>query len=150
MAASSNTRVMVYGSLKRGYGNHRLLERGKAEFKGLEVLRGPYRMVSLGGFPGVVREPDRTVNNHIIGEVYEVDVDTLHALDLLEGHPEWYTRQKVVGEHGHGKCWVYILPQSYLENETVQSGCWRPETGHEPNEEERAILGRNEDGAACA
>ena len=28
----------------------------------------------------------------MIGELYEVDLETLRAMDELEGHPTWYTR----------------------------------------------------------
>jgi len=28
----------------------------------------------------------------VVGELYEVELQTLHAMDELEGHPTWYTR----------------------------------------------------------
>ena len=28
----------------------------------------------------------------VVGELYDVDMDTLEILDELEGHPAWYTR----------------------------------------------------------
>lgn len=147
-SAMNKTRVVVYGSLKRGFGNHRLLDAPSTRFLGRDVITGPYVMVSLGGFPGVVEVEDKTVSNDILGEVYEVDVDTLHSLDLLEGHPEFYTRRKVRGTHVDGKLWLYFLPTSYLDNPRVESGCWRPEANHEPNNAEQDTF-RRERGAAA-
>jgi gamma-glutamylcyclotransferase (GGCT)/AIG2-like uncharacterized protein YtfP len=66
--------------------------------------------------------PDR--NAHIVGEVYEVDEDTLDALDALEGHPDWYCREKV--ETPWKKAWVYLMPEDgrYPSEAEVPSGCF--------------------------
>ena len=71
--------VFVYGTLKRGFRNHRFLE--KASFVGEAYTVMHYRMLD-GSFP-VLREsgPDRMP---ISGEVYDVDARTLIKLDDLE------------------------------------------------------------------
>ena len=72
-------RVFVYGTLKRGFRNHRFLE--KSGFVGEARTAAPYRMLD-GRFP-VLRDsgPDR---RPVSGEVYEIDAPTLIALDDLE------------------------------------------------------------------
>lgn len=79
--------VAVYGSLKKGFGNHRLLG-ATSEFIGTGITEPKYKMYSLGGFPGL-----HSGNDRIFVEVYLVDANkTLPNLDLLEGHPSWYKR----------------------------------------------------------
>lgn len=72
-------RVFVYGTLKRGFRNHRFLE--AASFVGEAYTAALYRML-VGRFP-VLRDsgPGRMP---VSGEVYEIDVPTLIALDDLE------------------------------------------------------------------
>lgn len=76
-------RVFVYGTLKRGFENHRLME--TATFVGKAHTLTPYRMLD-GEFP-VMRDagPDRML---VAGELYEVNARTLEALDELEGVAE--------------------------------------------------------------
>jgi len=74
--------VSVYGTLKEGWGNHRLLDKAP-------VSRG-YAMVdklSGVGFP-IVKLGD---NYKLYVEVYEVDKGELASLDSLEGYTEGCT-----------------------------------------------------------
>lgn len=119
-ARAEGIRVFVYGSLKRGFGNHRLL--ADAKFISEHSLTGPYTMVSLGGFPGVVCTPghERTIH----GELYVVDQTTLDSLDLLEGHPHFYERRKIV-QTPYKRAWIYLLSEGYCRgNNVVESGNW--------------------------
>ena len=81
----------------RGYGNHDIL-RG-AEYLGEAItFDGDYEMRDYGGFPAVYKIDD---GNWIKGELYSVDDKILAHTDRLEGHPDWYKREKVdvlVGE----------------------------------------------------
>lgn len=72
-------RVFVYGTLKRGFRNHRFLER--ATFLGEAYTVARYHMLD-GHFP-VLRDtgPGRM---QIAGELYDVDERTLVKLDDLE------------------------------------------------------------------
>lgn len=119
-------RVFVYGTLKEGHGNHAWYLAGNAgaEKLGRCYISGDYRMYSNGAFPIVTKGDDPSRVSHIVGEVYSVDEDTLDALDALEGHPEWYCREKV--ETPWKKAWVYLMPHSdrYPEEGRVASGCW--------------------------
>jgi gamma-glutamylcyclotransferase (GGCT)/AIG2-like uncharacterized protein YtfP len=88
-------RVFVYGTLKSGIHNHRLL--AHAKFIGYAITDQAYHMVA-GGFPIVLEGGDYAVK----GEVYEVDDATLRYLDYLEGYRDednpanMYDRRSIV------------------------------------------------------
>ena len=78
--------LFVYGTLRRGFRNHRLL--GDAPFFGTAKTKARFAMY-VSGVPYVVlREPV----SQILGEVYEVDGLLLAELDIHEGHPRFYLR----------------------------------------------------------
>ena len=102
--------VFVYGSLKKGFGNHRLLENSKYIAKGGTVSEG-FDMGSCGGFPGVTSGGEY----RIYGELYEVDDDTFERLDTLEGNGHFYEREEIdimsISQPAARvyKAWIYIL-----------------------------------------
>jgi len=100
--------LFVYGTLKRGFGNHDLLYR--ARFIGNAVTKHKYALYE-SGIPFVY--PFEEVSQ-IKGEVYEVDRETLECIDALEGHPFWYRRQQVpvILESGREvTAWIYFYPE---------------------------------------
>jgi len=112
-------KVAVYGTLRKGHGNHRLLE--SSEFLGEEKLPG-HGMVSLGGFPAVyTSENDK---KSVVVEVFKVDGEsTKKRLDMLEGYPSFYDRKLV--KTSHGDAWMYVI-ESYNEKSErqVEGGDW--------------------------
>lgn len=106
-------KVFVYGSLKTGFGNNRLLE--NSDYLGAATIHGPYLMVSFVAFPGIIKHvwPEGT----ILGELWEVDDRTLASLDLLESNGQFYLREKIPvtvwgnakGEKAEEEAWVYFL-----------------------------------------
>jgi gamma-glutamylcyclotransferase (GGCT)/AIG2-like uncharacterized protein YtfP len=109
-------KVFVYGTLKSGFGNHRLME-SRSTFITKDQIKG--LMVSLGGFPGVVHADDRCVK----GEVYEVTDDCLKDLDRLEGHPRFYKRTKVTTQNGL-EVETYIYQGEIKHRQVVETGDW--------------------------
>jgi len=109
--------VFVYGTLKAGHGNHRLLENSKLLHEA--TITG--KMVSLGGFPCVSTNGD----NQIHGEVYEVDDQTLGHLDHLESNGSFYTREIV--NSSKGPVWVYLIQDEgyYQTRPLIRNGVWR-------------------------
>lgn len=101
-------KIFVYGTLRRGYGNNRLLE-GQT-FLGEAYTRDPnFAMVSNGWFPYVIRQATDYYHDqpnaigHIWGELWEVDDEALARCDRLEGTPNHYQRHEwdftqIVGE----------------------------------------------------
>ena len=95
-------KVFVYGSLKRGYGNNNFLSDSK--FVGEDVTKdNNYNLFSFGGFPGVIKGGGEKV----LGELWEVDDDTLGHLDSLEGNGSFYQREIVPLESGE-EAYMYI------------------------------------------
>ncbi len=107
-------KVFVYGTLKKGFGNHRLLV--DSEKIGDRTL-ADHDIYAVSGFPGVVPGTDT-----VEGELYEVDSETLRRLDALEGHPHMYTRTEVVLSDGT-KAETYIW-QRAVRPETQLNGVW--------------------------
>lgn len=118
--------LLVYGTLKRGFHNHRLME--GAEYIGESNVPG-YIMYSLGGFPGVVHG-----KGHITGELYKITKDHLPRLDRLEGFdeklkPEYcmYLREKVriMSEVGTWNAFIYVYSGKVDRNRLIEDGVWR-------------------------
>jgi gamma-glutamylcyclotransferase (GGCT)/AIG2-like uncharacterized protein YtfP len=86
---SNRHRVFVYGTLKKGIHNHRLLE--NAEFIGRAYTVDGFKMYSVG-FP-VIRFSDD--GDPVYGEVYDVDDETLKRLDHLENEGVMYNRKEI-------------------------------------------------------
>ena len=112
------TRVFVYGTLRAGQPNHRLL-RGATAF-GAATTAEPFVMHDLGAFPAIVAGGATP----IAGEVYEVDADTLRALDRLEGYPGFYDRVEV-GLTDGTRALVYTMqPRQVAERPIIPTGDW--------------------------
>lgn len=79
--------LFVYGSLKRGFSNHRLLS--GASFVGDCRTARRYRLLVLGTYPALATEGDQQIQ----GELYLVNARTLSHLDAFEG--EAYFRGSV-------------------------------------------------------
>lgn len=95
------TVVAVYGSLRKGMGNHGLLE-GQT-FIGQTKTTECFAMYSLGGFPKV--ELNGAKVSRIVVELYDVDTRGLERLDCLEGYRgpsanNFYDRSEVMTDMG--------------------------------------------------
>ena len=95
--------LFVYGTLKRGARNHRLL--ADQVFLGAATTAARYRVVDLGPYPGLVRDAAGGVAVH--GELYAVSGCCLAELDDFEGVPELFTRE-LVEVDGRSGVWAYF------------------------------------------
>ena len=96
--------AFVYGSLKRGLHNHRVL--GDAEFVKSTVTKDKYYMYGMGSFPAVT---DKRKEAHIQGEVYSIDSLHLEDLDHLEGNGSFYKRKMVRLRGFPTPVWMYFI-----------------------------------------
>ncbi len=110
--------VFVYGTLKKGCCNHKLLENFepiKAKAPGIELHEGP-------GYPYAVRGDGTT-----FGELYFVDTKTLYKLDELEEHPHYYKREKtyviVFPSNKKIKAWIYLNDEG-VKWPKIEDGHW--------------------------
>ncbi len=116
--------AFVYGSLRKGLGNHRVIQGSEQQEDG--VISGKFRMRSLGGFPAIFKVPE-VEQTDIVVEVYEVSTDnTAMGLDMLEGYPSFYNREVVTLDDGR-QGWVYFIEgeSSYADRPLVIEGDWK-------------------------
>jgi gamma-glutamylcyclotransferase (GGCT)/AIG2-like uncharacterized protein YtfP len=73
--------IFVYGTLKRGGPNHRLIQ--DQRFVAQVMTQPLYRLFSLESYPGLIESASE--GRSIEGEVWEIDESLLPALDRLEG-----------------------------------------------------------------
>lgn len=115
-------KLFVYGTLKRGYHNHYIIEGSKLLG---EAVLPDYGIFSLGSFPGIVRRYDYRTH----GELYEIDEALLPRLDRLEGVPHLYTRETETvvanGEDVHTDVSVYVYANPHgFSRPLIESGRW--------------------------
>ena len=111
-------RIFVYGTLKRGHYNHRLMDMVGAEFIGEAESVEPY-LLMVERIPYAIRpsalpegSPEGTP---IKGEVYEVEDNYVQYIDSLESHPQWYRRERANFKLSDGSivnAWIYLAPDS--------------------------------------
>lgn len=111
----------VYGTLMSMYGNNRLLVDETLVDKAITV--NDYQMFA-SGIPYVLKE----INKYPIhGEVWEVKKESIRSLDGLEGHPNFYRREKIqVTLKSTGEiveAWIYFIntsnPEEFALNRNV-------------------------------
>lgn len=88
--------VLAYGTLRKGYGNSRLVDKGD-NFIGTGLTVEKYQM-KASGIPYVNKTPD----TQIVVDVWEIDaIKDLPAVDRLEGYnpnnheDSWYKRELI-------------------------------------------------------
>lgn len=111
----NKTKVAVYGTLRAGFGNHRLLE--GSTFLGEGNTIDGFTMRARG-IPYVSKNGDTNIKV----EVYSVDDVTLEDLDSLEGHPNWYRREEVDIKLDNGKnekAWMYLMEERAVDGVSV-------------------------------
>lgn len=114
---SEHCLVFVYGTLRQGEYNAPYLK--GARFLGPCLSASAYTMWDLGAYPGVVPGGDAPV----VGEVYQVDDETLAQLDVLEGYPHDYMRERI--DTPYGAAWIYLLRDAERgDRPVVNSGDW--------------------------
>lgn len=113
--------LFVYGTLKEGFGNNRILSRGARKL-GPAQTEGNFILMDFGGFPGMY---EKTGQTPVTGELWEVDGDALQRCDYLEGHPTFYKRTPitVVFEGSPRKCETYFY-QGHLHGRVCEQGIW--------------------------
>jgi len=96
------TKIAVYGTLKQGWGNHRLLDKDPL-YKGYVGVD----RVAGHGFPIM-----KLGNKYkLLVEVYEVDDEELRRVDALEGYREGHT------PHFYNRVLTYV---TNIENGSVE------------------------------
>lgn len=104
--------VAVYGSLRQGLHNHRLLQAIDVEYLGKGLTNNTALLYNLGAFPAITQPTLNRGAEKIVVEVYAVGEQTFKSLDRLEGYPDFYDREQVGVTLDNGdthEAWVYFL-----------------------------------------
>jgi len=111
--------VFVYGTLKRGFSSHDLLE--DSSFICETRTKEEFAMVDLNLFPGVIKNKKIS---RIQGEVYDLDTNTLKQIDMYEG--KWYSREKVELEAGFTAQMYFLIknPFDLQDIKVIEKGVW--------------------------
>ena len=113
--------IFIYGTLRRGSPGAMSVRFPSARFFGETEVRGS--LYDLGPFPGLLLNESKS---SVVGEVYEVDDQTLNDLDEFEASSN-YLRKQVDVLLGDGKklCWTYEPdPAFYSPTALIISGDW--------------------------
>jgi gamma-glutamylaminecyclotransferase len=80
--------LFVYGTLKRGLRNHRLI--ADQQFLQIATTAPQYAVADFGVHPGLLAGPWA-----VLGELWRVSDCCLGELDDFEGHPEHFERRAI-------------------------------------------------------
>jgi len=125
-----NEFLFVYGSLKKGFDNHKLLQK-YAKRVGKASTVGKFAMYedSFGNYPYLVQEPI----NKVMGELYEIKrKELLDRIDEFEGAPEYYKRKriKVKTHKGVNLAFVYLREDEDIPKEQEPLKIWENNTDY--------------------
>ncbi|CAH8331813.1 unnamed protein product [Eruca vesicaria subsp. sativa] len=154
--ATETTLVFSYGTLKRGFSNHVLMQdlirSGDASFKGVyqtldkyPLVCGPYRVPFLLNKPGS--------GQRVTGELYAVSPRGLSRLDELEGISRGhYVRQQIrllkEGEEGDLEAEESCVVEAYYAHKSYEEELWernrRRSFGAYTEKEARGYVKRND------
>jgi len=114
--------VAVYGTLKKGYGNHRVMRQAGGEFICEARSVDAFPLV-VSGLPYLL---DKRGSGHRVAvELYRVSsAEGFAILDRLEGHPDFYCRKVEKFEADTGEvieAWVYFLTRANRELERLEA-----------------------------
>ena len=113
--------IFIYGSLRRGCARSMAMRFPSAKFIGEAEARGS--LYDLGEYPGLVLSES---DSPVVGEVYEVDDETLKQLDEFEASSNYLRKQAAVSLGADKtECWTYEPdPAFYSFHTQISSGDW--------------------------
>lgn len=114
----------VYGTLKKGYGNNRLLV--DAKLLGEFETPAKYTLFN-GGFPVVERGGKTSVRCELYETSDKVAIDRVFSLEGChkeQDHPQsWYTYDKL--DTPYGEAVIFVMnPGQSRRTEVLESGIW--------------------------
>lgn len=118
LAPKGNHLIFVYGTLMRGMDNHWHLK--DSPFVRSTQTDEGWKLYSLG-LPFMVP----SAYGKVWGEVYEVSPEVLQHLDMLEGHPHFYTRTPLKLQDRVTLVEAYIHSTPPRGAQLIKSGSWR-------------------------
>jgi gamma-glutamylcyclotransferase (GGCT)/AIG2-like uncharacterized protein YtfP len=114
--------VFVYGTLMKGELHHTSIQH--ARFVRAAETPAAYELVQIDYYPAMLRGG----SSRIVGELYEVDDETLKRLDELEEVPHYYERCTIELADG-SEALTYVMPRDRVKGGSpIPSGYFRMRT----------------------
>lgn len=116
--------IAVYGSLRNGMGNSRLLV--DSVFIGTGWVSSYVMQAYCSGFPACYRTNEYDEDSKVFVEVYKVEPNIAVGLDRLEGYPVFYNREivEVSGIEVDDVIWMYYIEGECPDSGIVPGGDW--------------------------
>lgn len=128
-----NEYLFVYGSLKKGFDNHGLLDKyAKRVGKAFTVRKFGMFEDNFGNYPYLVPEPIYKIE----GELYQISRrELLEEIDEFEGSPDYYQREKIkVKTHKGVKfAYAYIRVDADIPKDQKPLKVWQNNTEYKVN-----------------
>lgn len=120
-----NVLYAVYGTLRKGCGNHYHLKDSNVEFVGHYVTNPVYTLYNIGAFPGLVKKGATSVTL----EIYKVNSEKVElSLDALEGYysddPTNSMYNKDIIDTPFGPAFIYFWNGDTAQLKGIESGDW--------------------------
>ena len=117
--------LFVYGSLKKGFDNHRLLEKSTKRLgKATTINKFGMFEDSFGNYPYLITKPISKID----GELYQINrKELLEEIDEFEGAPDYYQRKKikVKTHHGVNIAYAYIRIDADIPEDQKPLKVWQ-------------------------
>ncbi len=125
--------LFVYGTLRRGFRSHSMLQRLHARFLTTGHVRG--RLYDLGEYPGAVESASDAERVH--GELYLLPkaaqsfsvVDRFEGFDPVHSRSNLFERMRttvVLAGGGQTQAWIYWMGNVHRARRRVPSGNYAP------------------------
>ena len=113
--------LFCYGTLKRGFRAHHLLESQNAIFVKKAKTASKYQLYRINWFPGMII--DDTQESGVQGEVFSVTDECMERLDQYEGAPDLFRRHNVELDDGTYAV-TYLFNKDFSDKQKIEEGEW--------------------------
>jgi gamma-glutamylcyclotransferase (GGCT)/AIG2-like uncharacterized protein YtfP len=117
------SKLFCYGTLKRNFRAHDILQKCNAVYLGKAKTESRYQLYKVNWFPGMVFD-EHQQEGGVHGELYEITKETFVDLDRYEGAPDLFRREKIRLDTGE-EAIAYIFNRDADDLERVEDGEWR-------------------------
>lgn len=121
---SNTCLIFTYGTLMQNNHNNHIL--GKAKYIGSATIPNHICFGLPYGFPMVINIGVE-IDNYVMGEIWEVEINQLKQLDVLEGYNKYedngmYLRREIVATDLKGKdykCYYYLWNSTIVKDSYI-------------------------------
>jgi len=126
--------ISVYGSLRKGHGNHGLFLRfpkDEWEFEGVETIKG-FNLFPLGGYPGIERgDGQLVIEKYLVSDAVLARVRGLEGYDPNEPHSAQDFYDEIQIETTSGTSGIYLYVDGARGASIIEDGDWNKYCGVE-------------------